>query len=60
MFKIIHSVYAKPAQIAVARSYSQLADAFADMGDGIVIESATDRMVAFHERHLAFITAEMV
>lgn len=51
MYRIIPNLDTTPARIALAPTRTQLADAYADMGEGIVIDN-TGRIVAFHQRHL--------
>lgn len=52
-YRIIRNINASAATIALAPRRTEVADAFADMGEGIVISGDTGRIVAFHERHLA-------
>lgn len=56
MYHIVSSVYSSPADHALARRYTRLTDAFADMGEGLVYDSA-GALVVFHEKHLKFVEA---
>lgn len=55
-FRIIPHLNVKPSRLATAKRYTRLEDAFADMGEGIIVGS-DNRIVAFHEKHLRFIEA---
>lgn len=54
-YRIVRSVYFSPAHLALTRRYSDLTNALADMGDGIVVSGDGTHIAAFHERHLACI-----
>ena len=47
----------RPGDLASARRYSRLADAFADMAQGVVLDLDRGEIVAFHERHLRLLEA---
>lgn len=53
-YRVLPGPTATRAQRALARRYSDLDEALANMGRGIVIAD-DDRLVAFHERHLGWI-----
>lgn len=53
-YRILPNTDQSPARIAMAPRRSTLEGAVADMGQGLVIDSE-DRVVAFHERHLAMV-----
>lgn len=54
VFRIVRSPNYRPSHLALARTYSRLEDAVADMGEGIVV-GIDGRVVAFHEKHLRWI-----
>lgn len=58
-FRVVQSTSTSPAKVALARRHETLEGAFSDMGDGLVVEDGTDRIVAFHERHLPQISRGM-
>ena len=47
----------RPSDLASARRYSELADAFADMAQGVILDVNRGEIVAFHERHLRLLEA---
>ena len=53
-YKVLPNMGQRPAQRALAPRYTLLEDAWQDMSTGIV-EDATGRLVAFHERHLLWV-----
>lgn len=53
-YRIVRSTSYRPADLALARPYADLADAVADMGEGIVL-AEDGHVTAFHEKHLRFI-----
>lgn len=44
----------KPWMLAVARRYSDITNAVADMGTGVVVKDDGE-IAAFHERHLPYL-----
>ena len=55
-YRIVRSPYASATQVALARPYSRIEDAVADMGDGLVLAD-DGHIAAFHERHLRVLKA---
>lgn len=55
MYRILPNPAYSAPMFALAKRYSTLEGAFADMGTGIVVDD-DQRMVAFHERHLDMLT----
>lgn len=55
-YRIVQSPYYKPAQFALARRYTDLTNAFIDMGEGVLLGD-DERIIAFHEKHLRFVEA---
>lgn len=51
-FRIVPGPFAGRATVVLAPTRTRLEDAAADMGEGLVID-CTQRVVAFHEKHLA-------
>lgn len=51
---VVPSTTVTPARIARARTYRDIADAVAAMGEGVVL-GADGHLAAFHERHLAIV-----
>ena len=47
----------RPSDLASARRYSRLADAFVNMAQGVVMDLDRGEIVAFHERHLRLLEA---
>lgn len=54
-YRVVPSTTYRPAQFALARRYERVEDAVAAMGEGVVLAD-DGRLVAFHERHLPFVT----
>lgn len=52
MYAVVPHPHPRPAVLAVAPRHRDIADAVAAMGDGAVLDPATGRLAAFHERHL--------
>ena len=50
-YRITPHPWPTPAGLALAPRRTRIEDAFADMGDGVVLGEAGE-VVAFHERHL--------
>ncbi len=55
-YRVVRSTFFTPPQLALAPTYSRVEDAVASMGDGVVVTRDGVRLVAFHERHLKFLT----
>lgn len=55
-YRIARSTSYLPSHLALAKPYTRLEDALADMGDGLVI-AADGHIAAFHERHEPFVAA---
>lgn len=54
VFRIVRSPFYSRPQLALAPRYFSLLNAFADMGEGMVLGDG-ERVVAFHERHLRYV-----
>ncbi|MDL5351161.1 hypothetical protein [Microbacterium sp. zg-YB36] len=50
-YRVLAHPDVSPARIALAPRRQELADAYSDMGEGVVINDAGS-IVAFHQRHL--------
>ena len=55
MYRVLRNPDVKPSEAATVKRYSRLEDAFADMGEGVVVNDL-GQIVAFHERHLRLLT----
>jgi hypothetical protein len=55
MYSIVPGPFYSPSALALAPRRSELADAVADMGTGMVLAD-DGRLVAFHESHLDTLT----
>lgn len=54
-YRVIPSLTPPRSSVALAKRHSRIEDAFAAMGDGVVVgvrDDAPLRLVAFHERHM--------
>lgn len=49
-YRIVRSPYYRPSELALARPYTEIADAVADMGHGVVI-AEDGHIAAFHADH---------
>lgn len=56
---VIVRPFASAAQIALAKRYSTLADAFPDIAPGCVVRDSTGAIVAFHESVERFAVYEL-
>lgn len=56
MYRILPNPNYTAVQFALAHRYSTLEGAWADMGEGIVVDDQ-GTLVAFHERHLWYLQA---
>ncbi len=56
-FRVVRSTTPTPSALTTTRRHSTSESAVAEMADGIVVGVAgsTLRLVAFHERHLAYV-----
>lgn len=55
MYRIVRTPDPRPAEFALAVRYTRVEDAVADMDAGVVLAD-DGRLVAFHERHLPYLT----
>lgn len=56
-YRIVPHFHVSDAQLALAPARHELADAVADMGEGMIMGDAR-RVVAFHERHMPIVESE--